>query len=72
MAILCQNTGNAPSANLHLCTVWGLREAFNQDVVFLRVLMADVSEDMDTENLKSLTFLLRGTLPKHKLENVQV
>uniref|UniRef100_A0A8C2CMA3 CASP8 and FADD-like apoptosis regulator n=1 Tax=Cyprinus carpio TaxID=7962 RepID=A0A8C2CMA3_CYPCA len=36
-----------------------------------RVLMADVSEDMDTENLKSLTFLLRGTLPKHKLENVQ-
>ncbi|XP_016318379.1 CASP8 and FADD-like apoptosis regulator isoform X1 [Sinocyclocheilus anshuiensis] len=36
-----------------------------------RVLMADVSEDMDTENLKSLTFLLRGTLPKHKLDNVQ-
>ncbi|XP_052421098.1 CASP8 and FADD-like apoptosis regulator [Carassius gibelio] len=36
-----------------------------------RVLMADVSEDMDTENLKSLAFLLRGTLPKHKLENVQ-
>ncbi len=34
--------------------------------------MADVSEDMDTEDLKSLTFLLRGTLPKHKLENVQV
>ncbi|XP_052004924.1 CASP8 and FADD-like apoptosis regulator [Xyrauchen texanus] len=36
-----------------------------------RLLMADVSEDMDTEDLKSLTFLLRGTLPKHKLENVQ-
>ncbi|KAI2660409.1 CASP8 and FADD-like apoptosis regulator [Labeo rohita] len=36
-----------------------------------RVLMADVGEDMDTEDLKSLTFLLRGTLPKHKLENVQ-
>ncbi|KAL0183719.1 hypothetical protein M9458_019415, partial [Cirrhinus mrigala] len=36
-----------------------------------RALMADVSEDMDTEDLKSLAFLLRGTLPKHKLENVQ-
>ncbi|KAK7153586.1 hypothetical protein R3I94_007083 [Phoxinus phoxinus] len=36
-----------------------------------RSLMADVSEDMDTEDLKSLAFLLRGTLPKHKLENVQ-
>uniref|UniRef100_A0A671MXK8 CASP8 and FADD-like apoptosis regulator n=1 Tax=Sinocyclocheilus anshuiensis TaxID=1608454 RepID=A0A671MXK8_9TELE len=36
-----------------------------------RVLMADVSEDMDTEDLKSLKFLLRGTLPKHKLENAQ-
>ncbi|KAL1268270.1 hypothetical protein QQF64_033633 [Cirrhinus molitorella] len=36
-----------------------------------RVLMADVSEDMDTDDLKSLTFLLRGTLPKQKLENVQ-
>uniref|UniRef100_A0A8C1GGP6 CASP8 and FADD-like apoptosis regulator n=1 Tax=Cyprinus carpio TaxID=7962 RepID=A0A8C1GGP6_CYPCA len=36
-----------------------------------RVLMADVSEDMDTEDLKSLAFLLRGTLPEHKLENVQ-
>uniref|UniRef100_A0A672K964 CASP8 and FADD-like apoptosis regulator b n=1 Tax=Sinocyclocheilus grahami TaxID=75366 RepID=A0A672K964_SINGR len=27
-----------------------------------RVLMADVSEDMDTENLKSLTFLLRAEM----------
>ncbi|XP_055072027.2 CASP8 and FADD-like apoptosis regulator isoform X2 [Misgurnus anguillicaudatus] len=36
-----------------------------------RVLMADVSEDMDTDDLKSLTFLLRDILPKHKLENVQ-
>ncbi|XP_016119492.1 CASP8 and FADD-like apoptosis regulator [Sinocyclocheilus grahami] len=36
-----------------------------------RVLMADVSEDMGTEDLKSLKFLLRGTLPKHKLENAQ-
>ncbi|XP_073701124.1 CASP8 and FADD-like apoptosis regulator [Garra rufa] len=36
-----------------------------------RVLMADVGEDMDTEDLKSLKFLLRGTLPKQKLENVQ-
>ncbi|XP_051564999.1 CASP8 and FADD-like apoptosis regulator isoform X2 [Myxocyprinus asiaticus] len=36
-----------------------------------RLLMDDVSEDMDTEDLKSLTFLLRDTLPKHKLENVQ-
>ncbi len=34
--------------------------------------MTDVSEDMDTEDLRSLTFLLRDTLPKHKLENVQV
>ncbi len=34
--------------------------------------MADVSEDMDTEDLRSLTFLLRDTLPKQKLENVQV
>ncbi|XP_051997818.1 CASP8 and FADD-like apoptosis regulator isoform X2 [Xyrauchen texanus] len=36
-----------------------------------RLLMADVSEDISTEDLKSLTFLLRDTLPKHKLENVQ-
>lgn len=34
--------------------------------------MADVSEDMDTHDLKSLTFLLRDTLPKHKLQNIQV
>uniref|UniRef100_A0A8C2CHF6 CASP8 and FADD-like apoptosis regulator n=1 Tax=Cyprinus carpio TaxID=7962 RepID=A0A8C2CHF6_CYPCA len=49
--------------------VLSTNKSFNLDIVFLRVLMADVSEDMDTENLKSLTFLLRGTLPKHKLEN---
>lgn len=36
-----------------------------------RVLMCDVSEEMDTEDLKSLIFLLRDTLPKHKLQNVQ-
>ncbi|XP_067300972.1 CASP8 and FADD-like apoptosis regulator isoform X2 [Pseudorasbora parva] len=36
-----------------------------------RALMADLSEDMDTEDLKSLAFLLRDTLPKQKLENVQ-
>ncbi|XP_048048827.1 CASP8 and FADD-like apoptosis regulator isoform X2 [Megalobrama amblycephala] len=36
-----------------------------------RALMADVSEDMDSEDLKSLAFLLRDTLPKQKLENVQ-
>lgn len=34
--------------------------------------MADVSEDMDSEDLKSLAFLLRDILPKQKLENVQV
>ncbi|XP_077088278.1 CASP8 and FADD-like apoptosis regulator isoform X2 [Siphateles boraxobius] len=42
-----------------------------QAVPEYRSLMADVSEDMDTEDLKSLAFLLRGTLPKQKLENVQ-
>ncbi|KAG1941234.1 CASP8 and FADD-like apoptosis regulator [Pimephales promelas] len=42
-----------------------------QAVPEYRSLMADVSEDMDAEDLKSLSFLLRGTLPKQKLENVQ-
>ncbi|XP_043105107.1 CASP8 and FADD-like apoptosis regulator [Puntigrus tetrazona] len=36
-----------------------------------RVLMADVGEDMDSEDLKSMMFLLKGTLPQKKLENVQ-
>ncbi|XP_026074225.1 CASP8 and FADD-like apoptosis regulator isoform X1 [Carassius auratus] len=51
-------------------TVEGLLKN-NHSVSEYRVLMADVSEDMDTEDLKSLAFLLRGTLPKHKLENAQ-
>ncbi|XDV31204.1 hypothetical protein PO909_033950 [Leuciscus waleckii] len=42
-----------------------------QTVPEYRSLMAEVSEDMDTEDLKSLAFLLRDTLPKQKLENVQ-
>ncbi|XP_057192091.1 CASP8 and FADD-like apoptosis regulator isoform X1 [Triplophysa rosa] len=51
-------------------TVEGMLE--NSGVVSeYRVLMADVSEDMDTHDLKSLTFLLRDTLPKHKVQNIQ-
>ncbi|XP_036396955.1 CASP8 and FADD-like apoptosis regulator [Megalops cyprinoides] len=34
-----------------------------------RVLMADVSEDMDKEELRSLIFLLSGTVPKGRLDN---
>ncbi|KAM9486575.1 CASP8 and FADD-like apoptosis regulator isoform 2-T2 [Clarias gariepinus] len=36
-----------------------------------RVLMAELSEDVGTDDLKSLVFLLRGTLPKEKLENFE-
>lgn len=34
--------------------------------------MAELSEDLGTDDLKSLVFLLRGTLPKEKLENFEV
>ncbi|XP_026877493.2 CASP8 and FADD-like apoptosis regulator [Electrophorus electricus] len=36
-----------------------------------RVLMAELSEDVGSEDLESLMFLLRGTLPKEKLEKFE-
>ncbi|XP_076858333.1 CASP8 and FADD-like apoptosis regulator [Brachyhypopomus gauderio] len=36
-----------------------------------RVLMAELSEEVGSEDLESLAFLLRGTLPKEKLEKFE-
>ncbi|KAI5615429.1 CASP8 and FADD-like apoptosis regulator a, partial [Silurus asotus] len=36
-----------------------------------RVLMADLSEDVGSDDLESLVFLLRGTLPKEKVEKFE-
>ncbi|XP_062862496.1 CASP8 and FADD-like apoptosis regulator [Trichomycterus rosablanca] len=36
-----------------------------------RVLMAEVSEEVGSKDLESLVFLLRGTLPKEKLEKLE-
>ncbi|XP_053483569.1 CASP8 and FADD-like apoptosis regulator isoform X1 [Ictalurus furcatus] len=36
-----------------------------------RVLMAELSEDVGSDDLESLVFLLRGTLPKEKVENFE-
>lgn len=38
----------------------------------LRVLMAEVSEDFGSDDFESLVFLLRGTLPKEKVEKFEV
>lgn len=38
----------------------------------LRVLMADLSEDVGSEDLESLVFLLRGILPKEKVQKFEV
>lgn len=34
--------------------------------------MAELSEDVGSDDLESLVFLLRGTLPKEKVENFEV
>lgn len=59
----CLN-GNAPA----------LFSPVDQTGVFLslRVLMAELSEDVGSDDLESLVFLLRGTLPKEKVENFEV